>query len=264
MINSFNRINFAFLPIILGVILTIPQALAVQLNIVTEHLPPYQFKENKNITGFASEIIKAALATTPYNYTINIYPWSRAYNMALKKENTCIYSIARNQERENSFKWVAPIAKTTTYFIGLTKNKSIKLNTLADAKNYVTAVIKNDITHQFLVFKGFKEFEHFFVVNSTDSLLKLLTRRKNIDLILVDDLTLTYRAKLIGEDPKKYSAFIPLQKSPLVFYLACSNLTDDKIVKNLENAIDKIKKNGTYRKIIHHWLGDEDKRLAYE
>ncbi len=261
---SLKVISVLLASFLLGITLLIPQAFALQLNIVTEQLPPYQYKEDQKVTGFASEIIKAALQKTPYQYTINIYPWSRAYNMALKKENTCIYSIARNEERESSFKWVAPIAKTTTYFIGLAENKKIKLNTLEDAKNYVTAVIKNDITHQFLVYKGFEESKHFYVVKSTDSLLKLLTLRKNIDLILVDDLTLTYRARLIGEDPQKYSAFIPLQKNPLVFYLACSNLTDNKVVDTLASALHQVKKEGLYKKIIHKWLGDEDKRLAYE
>jgi len=227
----------------------------VQLTFVTENLPPFQMLKEQEVSGFATEVLKAALNYTPYQVHFKLYPWSRAYNLAQKKENTCIYSISRTTEREDKFQWTKVIAKTNAHFIGLKSNQHIKINKLEDAKNYITAVIKDDYTHQLLLNNGFKEFENFYIVNNPDSLLKLLSERDNIDLLLVDPLTIPYRAKPSGIDPKLFISFIKLNTKALDFYLACSNNTSVEIVDNLSYAIDKIKATGEYQLIINKWLG---------
>ncbi|MCJ8320586.1 MAG: transporter substrate-binding domain-containing protein [Colwellia sp.] len=227
----------------------------IQLTFVTENLPPFQMIKEQKITGFATEILNAALTYTPYQVHFKLYPWSRSFNLAQKKENTCIYSISRTAEREDKFQWTQVIATTNANFIGLKSNKHIKINKLEDAKNYITAVIKDDYTHQLLLNNGFKEFKDFYIVNNPDSLLKLLIERENIDLILVDLLTISYRANSSGIDPELFTSFIQLNTKPLDFYLACSNNTPVEIVDNLSYAIDKIKATGEYQQIINKWLG---------
>ncbi len=230
----------------------------VSLIIVTENLPPFQMKENGKITGFATEIIQAAIKNTPYEANFQLYPWSRAYNLAQKKENTCVYSIARTVEREKIFQWTGVIAQTNANFIGLKTSNHIKIKSLKEAKNYITAVIKDDYTHHLLLQNGFKEYKHFYVVNNPDSLLKLLVARKNIDLILVDWLTIFYRAKVNQIDPELFHSFVQLNTKPLNFYLACSNNTSPKIIANLSQAIKKIKATGEYQQIIDKWLNKDE------
>jgi polar amino acid transport system substrate-binding protein len=227
---------------------------AIKLTIVTENLPPFQLvDENKNITGFATDVVKAVLAKTPYQYNIQLYPWSHAYNMAQKKANTCIYSIARAQQREHLFQWIGEIATTNTYFIGV-KNKKVNINSLDEVKNHVTAVIRDDITHQLLIKNGFIEFKNYYVINNSDSLLKLLVSRENIDLILVDDLTMNYRIKANGFEPSLFKTYFKLNTESLKFYLACSNNTPKKIVTKLTTALELINKNGEKQKIVNKWL----------
>ncbi len=228
---------------------------AITLTLVTENLPPFQMKTEGKVTGFATEVVMAALKYTPYKSHFILYPWSRSYNLAQKKENTCVYSISRTPEREKMFQWAGVIAKTNGHFIGLKTNKEIKINKLNDAKKYITAVIRDDYTHQLLLNNGFEEYKHFYVVNNPDSLLKLLISRKNIDLILVDFLTIPYRAKFSGIDASLFVSFFKLSSTPLNFYLACSNNTSDSIVDNIAQSIDKIKATGEYQKIVDKWLG---------
>jgi len=228
------------------------------LTIVTEQLPPFQMQSTDGVAGYATEIIEATLQEANIDYHITIYPWTRAYNLALKKENTCIYSIARTPEREPLFQWTKPIASTNSSFIGLVSNKKIKMTKLEDAKKYITAVIKDDITHQLLLKNGFIEEEHFYVVNNPSSLLKLLTTRKKIDLILVDYLTIKYRAQYDQIDPKTFTPYLHLNKKPLNFYLACSKKTDPMIITHISESLDKIKEKGIYKNIIDKWLNKED------
>ena len=39
------------------------------------------------------------------DYQIRLYPWARAYDMALKEPNVLIFLIARTSARETQFKW---------------------------------------------------------------------------------------------------------------------------------------------------------------
>lgn len=231
----------------------------VHLNIVTEQLPPFQMRIVDGIGGYVTEIITASLAQTSFSYDISIYPWARAFNLALHKKNTCVYSIARTQEREALFQWTRSVATTNTSFVGLKSNNNIDINTLEDVKNYVTAVIRDDVTHQLFLKNGFIEGEHFYLVNNPDSLLKLLVTRKDIDLIMIDYLTIKYRAAYSKLDPALFTAFMPLNQEPLTFYLACSKKTPPQVVSRLSQAIDTIKANGTYQKIINKWLNKEDR-----
>jgi polar amino acid transport system substrate-binding protein len=226
----------------------------IQLLFVTENLPPFQIIKEKKITGFATEVLKSALKYTPYQVQFELFPWSRSYNLAQKKENTCIYSISRTVERENKFQWIKVIAQTNAHFIGLKSNQNIKINKIEDAKNYITAVIKDDYTHQLLLNNGFEEFKNFYVVNNPDSQLNLLIEREDIDLILVDFSTIPYRSKSNGINSALFTSFIQLNTKPLNFYLACSNETSVEIIDNLSYAIDKIKATGEYQQINDKWF----------
>jgi len=211
-------------------------------------------KEGDKITSFSAEVIRAALALTSYQYELAIYPWSRAYNLALKKENTCVFSLARTKERESLFQWTQPIFITNSKFVGLASNRHISLEKISDAKKYHIAVLKDDFTQQLLLSHGFELNKNLFVVNNPDSFLKLLLTREHIDLILTDDMTLHYRAQYDQIDPSLFKEYLALNNSPIRFYLACSHQTPAAVIDNLATAIARLKENGHYQKIADKWL----------
>src|SRR5579859_5824612 len=85
-------------------------ASAQSLTIATEEMPPFNMSVRGKVEGLASEILIAALAETQISYKISVYPWLRAYEMALKEPETCVYSTTRTNERDLLFKWVGPLA----------------------------------------------------------------------------------------------------------------------------------------------------------
>ncbi|WP_448213415.1 substrate-binding periplasmic protein [Colwellia sp. MEBiC06753] len=229
------------------------------IRFLTEHLPPFQIYDKGEVGGFTTEIIDTALKTTSLNYKFTVYPWTRAYNMAQKLKNTCIYSIARTPEREPLFKWLQVIAHSDSTFIGLSDDKHIKINSIEDAKRYKIAVIRDDATHQILLKKGFEEGVNLFVVNNTYSLLKLLVQRKGIDLILADIMTVQYRAAFDGLSPDLFKPYYKLNEKPLDFYLACSLSTPDETVSTINNALTELITSDQQQAIIQRW-----KRQALE
>jgi len=221
---------------------------------VTEHSPPFQFLNKSNdVEGFTTKVIREALKLTPYQYQIKIYPWSRSFILAKGKDNTCIFLMSRDKEREKDFQWVAPIVSTNDYFIGLSARTDIKIDNIEDVKKYNVAVLKEDRTYYELLKRGFVENKNLYVINNSTSMLKLLTLRKKIDFILADTINVKYRAMFNDIDYELFETYFKLNETPIELYLACSLQTPKKTVEKLSKAINTIKENGTYEKILASW-----------
>ena len=222
--------------------------------LVTEHLPPYQIlSDNKSLSGFSVDVITQTLIRSEYPFTLKSYPWLRSYNLALNKTNHCIFSIARLATREKLFKWVGPLSEVNNAVIWGLEADDIVINTLNDAKAYMIAVNRNDITHTGLTERGFIDDKHLYVLNDIKSLVKLLMSRPEIDLIVADDITITYRAKIAGVPMKKLKRVFEIKDLPLNFFFACSNHTDDSIIADLTESLESLYLDGTYQDIWHKW-----------
>jgi len=227
------------------------------LHLVTEHSPPYQeLNAAGKVNGFTSEIIKAALKQTPYEYDLKIYPWSRSFEMTKRRANTCIFLMSRNEAREKLFQWVAPIIDTNDYFVGLSNRTDVNVATIEDIKKYKVAVLKDDRTYHKLLKLGFIENKNLYVINNTYSMLQLLLTRKEIDFILADTINVEYRAKFNKIDPNLFQTYLKLNKEPIQLFLACSLTTPKAVVNALKASIKKIKQDGTYDAIIQKFKNE--------
>ena len=82
------------------------------LKIVTEHWPPYHYlNENGEIRGAAHDVVKQVITQSKLEANIDVLSWSKAYDIALHRPNTLIFSIVKTPERENLFDWYCPIAE---------------------------------------------------------------------------------------------------------------------------------------------------------
>lgn len=224
------------------------------IHIVTEHLPPYQIVSDRQpMVGFAVDIIKETMARSHFAYSLKSYPWVRSYNLAQVKANHCIFSIARLKSREKLFKWVGPISQVNNTAIWSQKGKNIKLNTLEDAKNYTIAVNRDDIGHTGLIERGFIENEHLYVLDDAKSLVNVLLTRPEIDLIVADDTTISFRAELVGAKINQLQRVFEIQDLPLNFFFACSKKTDDDTINHLAKRLKSVHQDGTFDTIWQKW-----------
>lgn len=224
------------------------------IHIVTEHLPPYQIEdENKNLSGFAVDIIRETMARSNYAYSLKSYPWVRSYKLAQIKENHCIFSIARLKSREDLFKWVGPISRVNNTAMWGLKGQRFEINNLEDAKNYTIAVNRDDIAHIGLLERGFIEGINLYVLDDSKSLINILITRPEINLIVADDTTISFRAELSGVNIAKLQKVHEIKDLPLNFFFACSPHTDDKVIQHLAIKLASIYKDGTYERIWAKW-----------
>lgn len=228
------------------------KVMSATVDIVTEHLAPFQIVNGRTITGLSTEIIQATMKEANLTYSLEAHAWSLSYNSALKEKNTCIYSLAHLPQREALFQWIGHITQSTTSLYAL-KSHPVSIKNLEDAKRYKIAVIKDDVTHHFLISKGFIENENLYVMNNYDALLKLLEiPSRQIDLVVMNDDLLNNRLDN-AEEVSKYKNVYLFKDFTMDFYFACSLNTDKTIVSSLIQAMKNLEKSGDFSAIRNKW-----------
>jgi len=232
--------------------INICSAQAINISLVTEHYPPYQIVDDKNqLSGFTVELMNEVMERSQYQYSMEAYPWTVAYNFALQKPNHCVFSIARLSSRESSLKWIGKTIENNKAIVWGLKNKQhYKINSLEDIKRFNVAVKRSNAPHQALLERGFIEGQNLYVIDNANALINILQTRSEIDFIIADDITLIYRAKLAGVDINSLHKVYEINDFWSDFYLACNKDTNDEVIDKLTNILEEVHKDGTYQRLL--------------
>lgn len=206
---------------------------------VTENLGPYQtVQPDGTVGGIHTDVIADVFTTAKVPFNIYINEWSVSFQQALHTPNVCIYSIARTPEREPQFEWIGYLSSMEGYFYSKAE-RNIQLEHFSDAFNYKVAAIKNDVSTQHLLNKGFVKDDNLYEVDSYASLLSLLeVRSDSIDLIMLGDALLSSRVTDITQRQrfKKHDAFTAIN---IDFYLACNKHSDPALTHALSDVFSR-------------------------
>lgn len=230
----------------LAALLGTSPARAETLRVVTE-TTPYSYQEGQRVLGTATEVVETTLRRAGlHDYRIRLYPWARAYDMALREANVLIYLIARTPARERQFKWAGEIMKIQYHLYRLDERDDIVVDTLHDAGNYTIGVMRDDVRQQYLQGKGFKR----LVVSAQwiDNFNKLLNRQVDMVPLTEDDAgSLCAQARFDCAGLRK---ILTLDEASTGLYMAYSLATPDDTVERTRAAFEKIKADGTVRRIM--------------
>jgi len=213
---------------------------AAEITILTEVFPDFQYLNKDNqLVGRSVDKVHKALEGTGINYSISANNWAISYNAALRDKNTCLFSIVRLPNRESKFTWVGELESFDSAIYGL-KSRSIKLNTLNDAKGYKIAVLRDNFSHHYLLERGFSESRHLLLIDSLDKIDKLIsTRHEILDFVVLSKKQFNYRIKT---EPKLrlLEPLLNLNTSKSPLYFACNINMDPALVAQLKAAFNKI------------------------
>jgi len=213
---------------------------ATSFTLLTEELPPYSIRGEGNGTGASIEIVSQLFTRSGFNYEIIIVPWKRAIHMTLSNENTCIFPMQRNQEREATFHWISPILITQTGFY-TRKDSPHKLVTIDDAKELVIGTYNGSAIAEYLTSWGYNVHT---TPRDAPNILKLM--KKRIDIWAADTLSATYLAN-------KHE--ITNMKEQLVYFstlraLACNTKVAEIKMNKLRQELKLMYIEGIIEKII--------------
>lgn len=224
---------------------------AQTLTIYTEDAPPYNFigKDGKT-TGLTYEVVMEIQKRIKNTDPIQVVPWARGVNELDTKPNVLLFSMARSGERNPKYQWIGPVAEMTFAFYSKASSK-VTVSSLEDAKkvNYV-GVYLNDIRDQILTGQGFKNLD-----KSNDTVTpikKLMGDRLDLVASSPDEIGLLLKeAGYKVTDVKFQFVFQRIQ-----LYITASKATPPTVVKTWNDALDAMKKDGSYERIFKKYLPD--------
>ncbi|WP_082353061.1 substrate-binding periplasmic protein [Pseudoalteromonas sp. R3] len=172
----------------------------IQLHVVTEQWVPYNFiNQHGEVDGRATQKVREVLDTAGISYEILVFPWTRAMKIAQTQPNTMIYSIFRTSDREAKFEWACPLLRPVKeHLFRLTSREDIQLDSLDDAKRYITALVRGSVVHEYLLSKGFKGGVNLDVSADPSSLIKKLLAGR-VDFLITTEYTIFESLRLLGK-----------------------------------------------------------------
>lgn len=212
-----------------------------ELNYITEISPPYNYRVDGELTGYAVELLLSAtaLAGRPIErQQINVQPWARAYRTLLEGPNCVLFSMTRTPEREALFKWAGPIGDD---HVVLLAKKSLALDegALGSLSGLRIGAIRNDVGELYLREQGLVNGQLILGVQP-EHIAKMLVSDR-LDLWAYDEYGARLTLGQIGADPDDYKVVRVLKS--LQLYFAFSKDVDDRLVNEMQAAIDQLKPN---------------------
>jgi len=220
----------------------------MNLQIITEELAPYNFmSEEGEITGQSTAVVKEILSRLGQEVEIQLMPWNKGYVMALSKPGVILYSTFRTAERENLFNWVGPIASDEMLFYAR-KGSDIIIRSLENTKAVAAiGVVKDDARHQLLTNNHITNLKLY----RTDVDCYKALAIGEVDLVLGINNTMAKMAALAGVDPSEFKAVYTMSKTPI--YIAFNKNIPLSIVKQWQDALDEMKRDGKFDEITTQW-----------
>jgi polar amino acid transport system substrate-binding protein len=249
--NVTNRIrSILHLLIALVALFCLPESSFAERIVVYSALyPPYQIDDDGKLTGVNTEIVKVIFHNSGIPFEIQYVPWARAQKIVGDEslENTAIYCLGRNEQREHQYKWVGVYFRQKVSFLTL-KDSGVRINGPDDAEKYVTGLVRGDIMTDQLISQGYigkYEIVHDDILN----IRKLF--KKRVQTIVTSVVAAKYIAKESGLDPTQIESQYDV--ATVEFNLALSKKTSDEIWSKLHTSLKTLLENGTIEKIIANW-----------
>lgn len=221
--------------------------LSAELTILTENLPPLNYVKDGVLVGPSVEIVKEIQRRVGSHEPIQVYPWARAYKMALEDENIVLFGMTHTKVRDDKFKWVGPLATKRDILVAK-KGSGIRIGSLEDAKKVKRiGTLRDDTRERLLKRNGFTNLEP--VSNEQLNAQKLALGR--IDLWAYKIPGLRTVCDLTGVDYSEMDEVYHLRKIDVS--IAFSKKTSDLIVQNWKNAFTEMTIDGTIMNIRKKW-----------
>ena len=228
-------------------LISVQPVFSAELTILTENLPPLNYLKDGILVGPSVEIVKEIQRRVGSHEQIKVYPWARAYKMALEDENVVLFGTTYTKVRHDKFKWVGPLATKRDILVAK-KGSGIKINSLEDAKKVKRiGTLRDDTRERLLNSLGFTNLEP--VSDEQKNAKKLVLGR--IDLWTYKKPGLKTVCELAGVDYNEIEEVYHLRKIDLM--IAFSKKTSDSIVQNWRNAFDEMLADGTIMQIRKKW-----------
>lgn len=219
-----------------------------QLTIITEDAgDSNHIDQDGNPGGYSVLLVKEIMKRLQLNIPIKVVSWSRGYRLALNGPRIVLFSTARTAQREKLFKWAGPLFKKKNTFYSL-REFNYPIKTWKDARRLSRiGCTSRDVREQQLRSRGFTNLIATYGENAKlINLSNLLAGR--IDLWATGKTEVDTICRKAGVDPGRVKPVVDI--STIDGYIAFSRDIPDSTVARWQAALNEIKRDGTYRRIM--------------
>ena len=222
-----------------------------KVTVVTDNgYPPYSFGITERAEGLYPMLIKTIFARMGITVKIIALPWEKAIKEG-KEGNAAVGGIYINSERLKIFDYSEPIfeEKLAVY---VKKGKTFDFNRLSDLKGKIIGL--NSGWSYGEAFDTARIKYHFNVVESEtneQSFHKLV--RGSIDCLIADQVAASQiiRQENLSDQVERLDKLAAVDKAYVVFV---KSLKKQHILEKFNQALEEMKKDGSYRKIIQDFV----------
>jgi polar amino acid transport system substrate-binding protein len=242
---------FIFIIISIISISTSPIFAQDNIEIGTSYFPPYCYRdENGVISGFATEMIEDIFNQMEITYQISAFPFIRALYSLENNKIDALYTILRNENRENKFYYPEePIIDTNwVFFISKEDENSLQFESIDDLRGKKIGLVKG--SRYTKEFRDFIEEEQNFdeIANNELNFSKLAFGR--VDYVLDEYNAGMKRIKKLGYDEK----IIPLRDHPLfsqpIYIIFRKELENTPLVVHFIELLREYKTTNRYQILL--------------
>ncbi|WP_295956539.1 transporter substrate-binding domain-containing protein [Rhodoferax sp.] len=219
---------------------------AQPVQVVTE-TTPFVYLQDGKIAGPATEVLEKTLQLAGIkDYRLNMYPWARAYDMALNEPNVLIYLVARTPEREPKFQWVGEFLQIRYHLYKLRERANIHASNLDTARSYTIGVMRDDLRHQYLQQQGFTRL--VMSAQTSENFAQLLKRK--VDMVPLSEAGAEAQCRATSFDCAGLERVLSLDALTTGLYMAYSLATPPAVVQRTQAAFKQLKANGTVQRTM--------------
>jgi polar amino acid transport system substrate-binding protein len=221
----------------------VPAVAAQEVSLYLMEVPPLTMN-TPDRKGLVGDIVFEAIQRAGYHPKVLVMPSNRALSMvgAPDSQDALIIPLARVEDREARFTWIAPIVKVNRAFFAL--NRSVGSFDEARAAFSQVGVSRGTAGLSILRKEGFNE-SQLYELNQGDGALRML---------LLGRIDAWYgpvaegKALLKSIDPE-HRAVASAQLGPTYNYLGCSKNCSAELVARLGRALKSMDADGSTRAI---------------
>lgn len=219
---------------------------ALALTIVTEEYPPFNMSDPKNGTlhGISVEKVQELMKRNQEKYSLASVPWTRAYQLALQFEDTCVFSTTRTPEREPLFKWVGPLV-ANNWVVFARADDTRQPKKLEDLRPYAIGGYQSDAVGEYLKHHGYRV---DLASSDADNPRKLMHKR--FDFWATGELLGHWLIKSSGYGGKIVPLFTFKQTE---MYLACHLKMPQAKIDKWNQTLREMVQDGSVETIEQHY-----------
>jgi polar amino acid transport system substrate-binding protein len=226
-------------------------AAETSLKVLTEENPPLNFIRDGQITGLATEVVRALVKRSGTGGKIRLVAWPEGYQALSEQPNVALFSTVMTAERKPLFQWVGPLAVLDTNLYAL-KGSGLAIANLDDARKVnKIATVSKYYSEQILQKEGFTNTQSYPDREATVS--ELLDGK--VQLLASSNLGMPAALKEMGGSMDDVEIAFTLSTD--LFYVAFSKETSPQLVARWQDALDGMKRDGAFAKIYAKWLPAE-------